>query len=141
VVLSGQRVPPGDALFSIQNKAADAADPLIVDGQRLVPSVTRVFSQSRTLYVFLQAYEHGVAAIEPLAGFVSFYQGGSKVFETPVLAFTSGLDPKSKAVPLWFSVPLRTLAPGKYDVQVTVAKPGSDKVAFWRASIVIVQGS
>jgi VWFA-related protein len=141
VVLSSQRVPPGDALFSIQNKAADAADPLIVDGQRLVPSVTRVFSQTRTLYVFLQAYEHGVAAIEPLAGFVSFYQGGSKVFETPVLAFTSGLDPKSKAVPLWFTVPLRTLAPGKYDVQVTVAKPGSDKAAFWRAPIVIVQGS
>ncbi len=82
-----------------------------------------------------------MAAIEPLAGFVSFYQRGSKVFETPVLAFTSGLDPKSKAVPLSFSVPLRTLAPGKYDLQVTVAKPGSDKVAFWRASMVIVQGS
>ena len=88
--------------------------------------------------MFLQAYERGVAAIEPLAGFVSFYQGRSKVFETPVLAVTDGLDPKSKAVPLWFSVPLRTLAPGKYDVQVTVAKPGSDKVAFWRAPIVIV---
>jgi VWFA-related protein len=141
VVLSSQRVPPGDALFSIQNKEADAADPLIFDGQKLIPSVTRVFSQTRTLYVFLQAYERGVAAIEPLVGFVSFYQGASKVFETPVLAVTDGLDPKSKAVPLWFSVPLRTFAPGKYDVQVTVAKPGSDKVAFWRAPIVIVQGS
>jgi len=141
VVLSSQRVAPGDALFSIQNKQADAADPLIFDGQRLIPSVTRVFSQTRTLYVFLQAYEHGVAAIEPLAGFVSFYQGTSKVFETPVLAVTDGLDPKSKAVAVRFSVPLRTLAPGKYDVQVTVAKPGSDKVAFWRAPIVIVQGS
>ncbi|HEY6359394.1 MAG TPA: VWA domain-containing protein, partial [Vicinamibacterales bacterium] len=101
VVLGSQRVGPTDALFSIQNKQADAADPLIVDGQRLIPSVTRVFSQARTLYVFLQAYEHGAAAIEPLAGFVSFYQGASKVFETPVLAVTDGLDPKSKAVPLW----------------------------------------
>lgn len=140
VVLSSQRVPPGDALFSVQNKDADAADPLIFDGQMLIPSVTRVFSQARTLYVFLQAYEHGAAAIEPLAGFVSFYQGTSKVFETPVLAVTDGLDPKTKAVPLRFSVPLRTLAPGKYEVQVTVAKPGSDRVAFWRAPIVIVAG-
>jgi VWFA-related protein len=141
VVLSSQRVPPTDALFSIQNKAAEAADPLVIDGQKLIPSVTRVFSNSRTLYVFLQAYERGVTAIEPLAGFVSFYQGASKVFETPVLAVTDGLDPKSKAVPLWFSVPLRILAPGKYDLQVTVAKPGSNRVAFWRATIVIVQGS
>ena len=141
VVLSSQRVPPGDALFSIQNKEADAADPLIFEGQKLIPSVTRVFSTTRTLYVFLQAYEPGVAAIEPLAGFVTFYRGASKIFETPVLTVTDGLDPKSKAVPVWFSVPLRTFAPGKYDVQVTVVKPGSDKVAFWRAPIVIVKGS
>jgi hypothetical protein len=141
VVLTSQRVLPGDALFSVQNKNADAADPLIVDGQKLIPSVTRVFSNTRTLYVFLQAYERGAAAIEPLAGFVSFYQGAAKVFETPVVAVTDGLDPKSRAVPLLFSVPLRSLAPGRYDVQVTVAKPGSDKAAFWRAPIVIVGGS
>jgi VWFA-related protein len=141
VVLSSQRVPPGDALFSVQNKAADALDPLVVGGEKLIPSVTRVFSQSRTLYVFLQAYERTAAATEPLAGFVAFYQGGTKVYETPVLTVTGGLDPKSKAVPLWFTVPLRGLAPGKYDVQVTVAKPGSDKVAFWRAPVVITPGS
>jgi VWFA-related protein len=141
VVLSSQRVPPGDALFSVQNKAADAVDPLIVDGQKLIPSVTRVFSQARTLYVFLQAYERGAETTEPLAGFVSFYQGATKVFETPVLAVTSGIDPKSKAVPLWFSVPLRSLPPGKYDVQVTVAKPGTEKALFWRAPIVIVPGT
>jgi hypothetical protein len=41
-------------------------------------------------------------------------------------------------VPLWFSIPLQDLVPGKYEVQVTVAKPGSDKVAFWRAPIVVV---
>jgi len=141
VVLSSQRVLPGDALFSIQNKAAEAVDPLVFDGQKLIPSVTRVFNNARTLYFYLQAYEPGVPAMEPLAGFVSFYQGASKVFETPILAVTSGLDPKSKAVPIWFSVPLKSLAPGKYDVQVTVAKPGSDKAAFWRTPIVIVGGS
>ncbi len=138
VVLSSQRVLPGDALFSIQNKEAETADPLILNGQKLIPSVTRVFSRSRNLYVFLQAYERGATAIEPLAGFVAFYQGTSKVFETPVLAVTDGLDQKSKAVPLLFSVPLQGLAPGKYDVQVTITKPGGDKAAFWRAPIVVV---
>ncbi len=141
VVLSTQRVPPTDALFSIQNKETEAVDPLVFDGQKLIPSVTRVFNNTRTLYVFLQAYEHGATAMEPLAGFVSFYQGTSKVFETPVLAVTDGLDPKTRAVPVRISVPLKSLAPGKYDIQVTVAKPGSDRAAFWRAPIVIVGGS
>jgi hypothetical protein len=137
VVLSTQRVAPGDALFSVQNKDAEAADPLVFDGQRLIPSVTRVFSRTRTLHVYLQAYERGATTIEPLAGFVSFFQGAKKMLETPVLAVTDGLDPKSKAVAIWFSVPLQELVPGQYDVQVTVAKPGSEKVTFWRAPIVV----
>ena len=34
-------------------------NPLVFDGQKLMPSVTRVFSKSRDLYVFLQAYQRG----------------------------------------------------------------------------------
>ena len=64
-----------------------------------------------------------------------------KLVESPVITIADGLDPKSKAVPVWLSVPLKNLAPGKYDVQVTVVKPGTDKVAFWRAPIVILAGS
>ena len=83
-------------------------------------------------------------AAEKLAT-LSHYMGSSEVrkaawqkrLETPVLAVTDGLDPKSKAVPIWFSVPLQDLAPGQYDVQVTVAKPGSERVTFWRAPIVV----
>ena len=60
VVLSSQRVPLSDALYSVKQKiAAEAANPLVYDGQKLIPSVTRVFSKSRDLYVFLQAYERG----------------------------------------------------------------------------------
>ena len=58
VVLSSQRVPLGDALYTVQQKlAAEAVNPLVYDGQKLIPSVTRVFSKSRDLYVFLQAYQ------------------------------------------------------------------------------------
>ena len=41
------------------------------DGQKLMPSVTRVFSKSRDLYVFLQAYERGATTTQPLVAFVS----------------------------------------------------------------------
>jgi len=55
VVLSSQRVPVGDAIFNLQKTDVQAANPLVADGQKLIPSVTRVFSKARTLFVFLQA--------------------------------------------------------------------------------------
>ena len=76
VVLSSQRVPLGDALYTVQQKvAAEAVNPLVYDGQKLIPSVTRVFSRSRDLYVFLQAYERDATTTQPLVAFVSFYRG------------------------------------------------------------------
>src|SRR5205823_1435645 len=58
IVLSSQRVAIADALHSVQQKLpVDAVNPLVYEGQKLLPSVTRVFSKSRDLYVFLQAYE------------------------------------------------------------------------------------
>ncbi len=46
VVLGSQRVPVANALYSVKQKiAADSVNPLVSDGQRLMPSVTRVFSK------------------------------------------------------------------------------------------------
>src|SRR5881296_1053503 len=67
VVLSSQRVSPGDALYSVQQKTgSEAANPLLHDGQKLIPNVTRVFSKGRELYVFLQAYQRGATSTQPL---------------------------------------------------------------------------
>ena len=67
VVLSSQRIDLKDALYNAV-KAKDreeAANPLVLDGQKLIPSVTRVFSKSRDMYVYLQAYEQD--APQPLS--------------------------------------------------------------------------
>lgn len=138
VVLSSQRVPLGDALYSVEQRAANAANPLVQDGQKLIPSVTRVFSRSRDMYVYLQAYERTATTTQPLVAFVSFYRGDQKVFETTPVAVEQGLDPRSKAVPLRLSVALDALAPGPYDCQVTVLEPSGQKAAFWRAPVAIV---
>jgi hypothetical protein len=97
-----------------------------------------VFSKSRDLYVFLQVYQRAAATTQPLVAFVSFYRGDAKVFETTPLAVTDGLDDRSKAVPLRFSLPLDKLAPGRYDCQVTVLDPNGQKAAFWRAPVVVI---
>jgi hypothetical protein len=115
------------------------AHPLVYDGQKLVPSVTRVFSASREMHVYLQAYERGATTTQPLVAFVSFYRDDEKVFETQPTAVVEGLDPRSKAVPIRLSVPLASVPPGRYDCQVTVLEPTGQKAAFWRAPVVIVR--
>jgi hypothetical protein len=137
VVLSGQRVDLKDALFSVKDKGP-VVNPLIQDGQKLIPSVTRVFSKSRDMYVYLQAYERGATVVQPLVAFVTFYHGQTKAFETPPLAVTEGMDPKSKALPLRFSLTLNKLPPGRYDCQVSVVDPAGRKAAFWQAPVLLV---
>jgi hypothetical protein len=138
VVLSSQRVAIGDELFSVKNQENQVANPLVHGNQKLIPSVTRVFSKSRDMFVFLQAYQQAATTTQPVVAFVTFYRGDVKAFETAPLAVTDGLEPRSKAVPLKFSVPLNDIPPGRYEAQVTVLDTTSQKAAFWRAPIAIV---
>jgi len=140
VVLGSQRVPLGAALFNAQKNSAavQAVDPLIYDGAKLIPSVTRVFSKARDLLIYWQAYQRGAVSTEPMLAVVSFYRGSTKVFEAPPIAITDGLDARSKAVPVRLTVPLQELSIGRYDCQVTLLDPTSQKVAFARTQIVVV---
>jgi VWFA-related protein len=139
VVLGSQRVATGDEIYNAQkNQAAlQAVNPLVFDGQKLLPSVTRVFSRTRSLHVVLQAYQRNAETTEPLISFVTLYRDGAKVLETAPMAVTEGLTPRSKAVPLRFEVPLGDLPVGSYECQVTVLDGTNQKVAFWRAPVVI----
>lgn len=143
VVLSGQRVDLKDAIYNAakgKEQAKDnAANPLVLNGQKLIPSVTRVFNKNRDLFVYLQAYEQGAPAIQPLMAFVSFYQSGTKVFETQPMEVASGMTNSIKTMPLRFDVALRQLPAGEYDCQVTVLDPTGGKSAFWQAPITLVQ--
>ncbi|HLH17585.1 MAG TPA: VWA domain-containing protein [Bryobacteraceae bacterium] len=139
VILSSQRMDMSQAVFNAEkDKKILAANPLIEDGKKLVPSVTRVFNKNQEMYVYLQAYEPTAESTQPLVATVSFIRGRVKAFETAPLEITEGLDAKSKALPLKFSVPLGKLAPGKYTCQVSVLDPSAQKFAFWRAPVVVV---
>ena len=141
VVLSSQRVDLKDAIYNAlkSKEQAEATNPLVQDGQKLIPSVTRVFSKSRDMYVYLQAYEPGVTSATPMVAFVAFYRGESKVLETPPRSVTEGLSNRLKTLPLRFDISLDQLSPGAYNCQVTVLDPMGQKAAFWQAPIVVVQ--
>ncbi len=142
VVLSSQRVEARDALFSAgkdkDRMKAELVNPLVEDGRKLIPSVTRVFSKGRDMYVYLQAYERAATATQPLVAFVTFYRGQTKAFETAPVPVTEGLDLKSKALPLRFNLSLAKLPAGEYECQVTVLDPGTRKAAFWQAPVMLV---
>jgi hypothetical protein len=139
VVLSSQRTDMHQALYTAGKDKDQLVNPLVQEGMKLVPSVTRVFSKSRDLYVYLQAYERTAANFEPLVAFVTFYRGQNKAFETTPLPVTESVNNSLKTVPLKFDLSLQQLPPGKYNCQVTVLDPASQKAAFWQAPILLVQ--
>ena len=139
VVLSSQRINLSDALYTAGKDKDQITNPLVADGQKLIPSVTRVFNKSRDMFVYLQAYQPTAESVQPLVAFVTFYKGQSKAFETPPLPVSEGINNRLKTVPLKFSIALAKLPPGRYNCQVTVLDPKSQKAAFWQAPVMLVQ--
>lgn len=140
VVLTSRRVAATDALYTVKQKiSAETANPLVYGGEKLIPAVSRTFSASRPLHVFLQAYERDAETLRPLVAFVTFYRDGAKIRETAPLTANEGWGTKSKAVPIRFTLSLADLQPGTYDCQVSVLDPFAGKAAFWRAAVVVTR--
>ena len=141
VVLSSQRVDLKSALYdAMKNKdqvKAAAVNPLVVEGKKLVPSVTRVFANSRELYVYLQAYEQSNVA-NPLVAFVTLYNQQSKVFETQPIAITPIASMHLEQLPFSFTIGLNKLPPGRYNCRVTVIDPTTNKATFWQSQIMLI---
>jgi VWFA-related protein len=142
VVLSSQRVDLKDALYNAEKNKDRAKEqevnPLVQNGQKLIPSVTRVFRQSQNMYVYLQAYEQGAPGFQPLVAFVSFYQEQTKALETPPMEMTQGLNNRLQTMPFSFSISLNQLPPGEYECQISVLDPTGKKAAFWQAPVKVV---
>jgi VWFA-related protein len=172
VVLSSQRIDNKDALYNVQHgKEAsknDAANPLVSPEGKLIPSVTRVFSTDRELYIYLQAYTREAAQLTntpvptaspavnatslpvtpepapasqdgPLVAFVSFYKDGQQVYEATPIAVTPRTDTRLGVVPLSFKVSLGSLAAGTYICQVSVLDASHHRVAFRRYPILLTR--
>src|ERR1700730_9315263 len=142
VVLSSQRVDLKDALFNAQKNKDRAKEeevnPLVQNGQKLIPSVTRVFRQNQNMYVYLQAYEQRVTAAQPLVAFVSLYREQTKTFETQPMEMTTGLNNRLQTMPFSFSIPMSQVPPGEYDCQISVLDPTGKKAAFWQAQVKLI---
>ena len=153
VVLSSQRISTSDALYNtVHGKQAtknDAANPLVQDGQKLIPSVTRVFKADKNLYVYLQAYTDpssqtppttSTPPTKPLIAYVSFYSGGELAFTSKLLAATPLPLPNTRLeeTPFIFTLPLGTLKAANYECQITVLDADQRRAAFWQGDMKVV---
>jgi VWFA-related protein len=142
VVLSSQRVELKDALYNAEKSKDrdkdEAVNPLVQNGKKLIPSVTRVFSKSRDMYIYLQAYEQSAPSTQPVIAFVGFYREQKKIFETQAIEVTDASSNHLRTMPLEFSIALNQLPPGKYDCQITVLDPAGQKAAFWQAPVMLI---
>ncbi|MBI3474036.1 MAG: VWA domain-containing protein [Candidatus Solibacter usitatus] len=139
VVWSSQREPLAAAVGSAESKKKlIATHPLVRDGQKLVPNVTRVFRKDQNLYVYFEVYD---PATDPerkapsVSAVLSFYRGRAKASESSAVRITEA--GRGHAVPFQFQVPLAQLRPGRYTCQVNVIDEIGRKFAFARAPIVV----
>jgi VWFA-related protein len=138
VVVGYQREKLSEAVANVEkDKKLTAANPLVQDNAKLIPSVTRVFRTAQEMFVYLEAYQPAAASTQFMVASVSFYRGKVKAFETAPLQITQGLT-KTKAVPVSFRLPLNKLTPGRYTCQVSVMNPSARKFATWRSPIVLL---
>ncbi len=157
VVLSSQRIDVRDSLYNAasgkQETRNELANPLVEEGYKLIPSVTRVFSTQHQMYVYMQAYRQNppaattakasgtqtAATPAPLFAYVSLYRDQKKALDTGPIAVMPEAGSRLGTTPLSFHIGLAKLAPGKYQCQVSVLDPEGHRAAFWQAPIMLVR--
>jgi hypothetical protein len=99
LVIATQRTARRDALFNVKETvASDVGNPLVQDGRKLIPSVTRTFRRSQNLFVFLQSYD---SSMHPIVAFVAFYRDGGKAFESEPFTVTKRIRSPGRSRSSW----------------------------------------
>jgi VWFA-related protein len=107
------------------------SSPLEVGGERIIPNVTRVFTDQQTLFVFFQAYLPQKAEPSSLRAGLVFFRNGQRLSDTPMVA-PAEYDDKTHIASFRISLPLAGLGAGRYTVQAIAVDAGTAYAAFAR---------
>ena len=141
VVWSGQREALASAIGAGTNQKLLANHPLVSDGQKLIPSITRVLSKKQNLYVYFEVYDPaqqaGTKKPQVMAS-VGFYRRGVKVFESAPVQLSALAPNREGTLPVQFQVPLGSLQAGRYTCQINVIDDVAKKFDFLRSPLVVL---
>ena len=148
IVLANQRTPA--------TPKKNNPNPLIRDGQELVPNITHVFTPDQHLYMQYEVYDpakekrdqsvtaQGQAeklpknAVHVLTN-VEFLLGNAMAYSTPLVEAREINAPERKAAVFQLDVPLSQLRPGIYTCQVNVVDDAGGTFSFPRLAILVRQ--
>jgi hypothetical protein len=145
LILSNQREPVKEQVAGVKNsKKLVAGNPLVENGQKLMPNVTRVFRPGQKVMVYVEVYDPALPQGLParfqrpdVQASLTLYRGAKKILETPAVRETR-LDPKRNAtLPVWLQFPVGKLAPGEYECQIDLIDEFGRKFAFPRRPLAI----
>ena len=138
----------GSQLQAAPKKKSD--NPLVKDGEELIPNVTHVFSENQKLYFYYEVYDptrdkreepatqQGQRvvpvpknAVRVLTD-IELFRGKVKVYQSPLVEARQLTAPERKAAVFQFQVPLANLKPGLYLCQVNVIDDAGGSFAFPR---------
>jgi VWFA-related protein len=134
-------------------------NPLVKDGQELIPNVTHVVSPGQHLYFYYEVYDPakpaaaasaGTAPPQPIAPAqaasapairvltsIAFFRGKVRAFETPTIEATELTSPDRKTAVFQFDVPSAALKPGLYTCQINVVDDAAGAFAFPRLQLYV----
>jgi VWFA-related protein len=142
VILSNQKEAVNAAVGAADNnKKLIANHPLVQDGQKTVPSITRVFRKDQTLYVYFEVYDPGMdpdRKTPDLIASLELVQGARKAFVSQPTRVNKLGTTRPGVVAFNFQVPLARMAAGEYTSQVDVIDELGKKFAFPRNTLVVL---
>jgi VWFA-related protein len=146
LVLSNQRQAVAEQVGGVKNaKKLLAANPLITDGQQLMPNVTKVFRPAQSMLAYVEVYDPTIPDFLPenfrranIQASLALYQNNKKVFESPAMRANKLSASRDATLPVWLTVPLKDISPGKYDCQVNLIDDFGRKFSFSRAAIAVL---
>ncbi|HVH86077.1 MAG TPA: VWA domain-containing protein, partial [Terriglobales bacterium] len=151
IVLASQRAPA--------SAKKNDPNPLIREGEALVPNITHVFTPDQHLYMQYEVYDPAKDKRDPavlgtqsqpakapknairVLTSVEFLQGNAKAYETPLVEAREINAPERKAAVFQFEVPLSQLRPGLYTCQVNVIDDAGGSFSFPRMAILLKSAS
>jgi VWFA-related protein len=140
VVLASQHVPTSQKR---------PQDPLIRNGEEIIPNVAHVFSNGQAVMFYYEVYDAAKPkAVEGapkdakrenirLLTSVQFFRGKIKIYETPLVEVHDLTYPDRKATAFQLEVPSTQLKPGWYTCQINVVDDAGGTFAFPRLPLLI----
>ena len=146
VILSNQRDPVASQVAGVKNsKKLVETNPLIADGKKLVPNVTKVFRVNQNMLVYVEVYDPNIPDFLPenfkrasISASLALYKDDKKVFESPSVRANRLLETRSGTLPVWLQMSMAKIPPGTYDAQVNLIDEFGKKFAFPRSSLAVL---